>query len=58
MRYSYENPKSYTDSNIIGFINLIETIKFYKIKFIFASSSSVYGDEKPFPKSETQNPTN
>ena len=61
MRYSYENPKSYTDSNIIGFINLIETIKFYKIKkFIFASSSSVYGDEKPFPKSETSelNPIN
>ena len=61
VRYSINNPKSYTDSNIIGFINLIETIKFYKIKkFIFASSSSVYGDEKPFPKSETSelNPIN
>jgi len=61
VRYSYENPKSYTDSNIIGFINLIEVIKNYKIKkFIFASSSSVYGDEKPFPKSEKSevNPIN
>ena len=36
VRYSYENPKSYTDSNIIGFINLVEIIKSYKIKnFIF-----------------------
>ncbi|MDC1050071.1 NAD-dependent epimerase/dehydratase family protein [Candidatus Pelagibacter sp.] len=61
VRYSYENPRSYTDSNIIGFINLIEVIRNYKIKkFIFASSSSVYGDEKPFPKSEKSevNPIN
>ena len=53
VRYSYINPKSYTDSNIIGFINLFELIKNFKIKkFIFASSSSVYGDVKPFPKTE------
>ncbi len=53
VRYSYENPKSYTDSNIIGFINLVDIIKNFKVKkFIFASSSSVYGDEKPYPKSE------
>ena len=61
VRYSYENPKSYTDSNIIGFINLIEMVKKNKIKkVIFASSSSVYGDEKPFPKSEKSetNPIN
>jgi len=61
VRYSYKNPKSYTDSNIIGFINLIEIIKYYNIKkFIFASSSSVYGDQKPFPKSEKSelNPIN
>ena len=61
VRYSYVNPKSYTNSNIIGFINLIENIKKYKIKkFIFASSSSVYGDQKPFPKSEESelNPIN
>mgnify|MGYP001470249470 CR=1 FL=1 len=61
VRYSYENPKSYTDSNIIGFINLVEFIKTFKVKkFIFASSSSVYGDQKPFPKSEQSelNPIN
>ena len=61
VRYSYENPKSYTNSNIIGFINLIEFIKTFKVKkFIFASSSSVYGDQKPFPKSEKSelNPIN
>ena len=57
VRYSFENPKAYTDSNIIGFINLIEIVKYYKIKkFIFASSSSVYGDEKPFPKTENSEP--
>ena len=61
VRYSFENPKSYTNSNIIGFINLIEMIKNYRInKFIFASSSSVYGDAKPFPKLEISelNPLN
>lgn len=61
VRYSYENPKSYTDSNIIGFINLLDIIKNFKIKkFIFASSSSVYGDLKPFPKLEKSetNPIN
>ncbi len=61
VRYSYENPKSYTDSNIIGFVNLTEMIRKYHIKkFIFASSSSIYGDQKPFPKKETSdvNPIN
>ena len=61
VRYSYENPKSYTESNILGFINLTEIIKKFKVKkFIFASSSSVYGDIKPFPKLENSelNPIN
>ena len=61
VRYSFENPKSYTDSNIIGFINLIELAKNFKInKFIFASSSSIYGDQRPFPKTENSdvNPIN
>ena len=61
VRYSYENPKSYTDSNIIGFVNLTEMIRKYHIKkFIFASSSSIYGDQKPFPKKENSdvNPIN
>ena len=61
VRYSFENPKSYTDSNIIGFINLIEVAKNFRIdKFIFASSSSIYGDQRPFPKTENSdvNPIN
>ena len=61
VRYSFENPKSYSDSNIIGFINLIEVAKNFSIdKFIFASSSSIYGDQRPFPKTENSdvNPIN
>ncbi len=61
VRYSFKNPKSYTDANIIGFINLIETLKTFKVdKFFFASSSSIYGDSKPFPKKENSevNPIN
>lgn len=53
VRYCYENPKSYTNSNIIGFINLTEMIQNFNVdRFIFASSSSIYGDQKPFPKKE------
>ncbi len=53
VRYSYENPESYCSSNIIGFDNILNLVKKYKVKkLIFASSSSVYGDVKPFPKKE------
>ncbi len=53
VRYSYINPKSYCDSNITGFNNLLELVCSYKVKkFFFASSSSVYGDIGPFPKKE------
>lgn len=53
VRYSYINPKSYCESNIIGFNNLLNLVKQYNInEFYFASSSSVYGDSKPYPKSE------
>ena len=53
VRYSFENPESYINSNIIGFNNLLNLIKKFKIrKFFFASSSSVYGDIGPFPKKE------
>ena len=53
VRYSLINPKSYIESNINGFFNLIETTKNYKIKnFIYASTSSVYGVQKKFPLKE------
>ena len=53
VRYSFENPESYINSNIIGFNNILNLIMKFKIKkFFFASSSSVYGDIGPFPKKE------
>ena len=53
VRYSFENPDSYVNSNIIGFNNLLNLIKRFKVKkLFFASSSSVYGDIGPFPKKE------
>ena len=61
VRYSFKNPKSYTNTNIIGFLNLIEMLKNFKVdRLFFASSSSIYGDQKPFPKKEDSelNPIN
>ncbi len=53
VRYSLENPKSYIKSNLLGFFNIIESCKNFKIKnFIYASSSSVYGGNKKLPYSE------
>ena len=57
VRYSYENPESYCNSNIVGFNNLLNLIKKFKVKkFFFDSSSSVYGDIGPFPKKEISKP--
>ena len=54
VRYSLINPKKYINVNIYGFLNLINCIKENKInKFIYASSSSVYGESKKFPLKET-----
>ena len=55
VRYSIDHPAKYIDSNILGFYNLIENIKNFKIKRIFyASSSSVYGENKNFPLNEKE----
>lgn len=44
VRYSLENPKAYIDSNIAGFLNILEACRHSKVaKLIFASSSSIYG---------------
>jgi UDP-glucuronate 4-epimerase len=44
VRYSIENPVSYIDSNIVGFLNILECCRNFKIKkLVYASSSSVYG---------------
>jgi UDP-glucuronate 4-epimerase len=53
VRYSLENPQLYVQSNLVGFVNLIEEA--YKRKtphFLFASSSSVYGANARIPFSE------
>jgi UDP-glucuronate 4-epimerase len=50
VRYSLQNPQAYIDSNIQGFINILELCRNYKPKhLIFASSSSVYGLNKKMP---------
>ena len=56
VRYVPIHPEKFIESNILGFHNLIETSKKYKIKkFFYASSSSVYGDENKFPVNEKSN---
>jgi UDP-glucuronate 4-epimerase len=53
--YSYKDPVSYKNNNILATENLIKIINIYKVrKFIFASSSSVYGNKKKFPIVENQ----
>jgi UDP-glucuronate 4-epimerase len=50
VRYSLENPKSYIDSNISGFLNILEGCRNHKVKhLVYASSSSVYGENKKVP---------
>tara|TARA_B100001287_G_C22678810_1_gene529168 strand:+ start:1064 stop:2074 length:1011 start_codon:yes stop_codon:yes gene_type:complete len=56
VRHSITNPESYIDSNILGFFNLIECVKKFKINhFLFASSSSVYGMQTKEPFSINDN---
>ena len=50
VRYSLKNPWAYITSNIVGFMNIIELCKDMKIQgLIYASSSSVYGNNKKIP---------
>ncbi|WP_420601469.1 NAD-dependent epimerase/dehydratase family protein [Flagellimonas sp.] len=50
VRYSLENPESYIDSNVVGFLNILECCKKFSIKhLLYASSSSVYGLNKKIP---------
>ena len=53
VRHSIKNPRDYVNSNLIGFFNIIDLSKKYKIeKFMFASTSSVYGDNNNYPLKE------
>lgn len=53
VRYSLTNPEAYIDSNISGFLNILECCRNFKIgHLVYASSSSVYGLDKKMPFSE------
>ncbi|HHX36522.1 MAG TPA: NAD-dependent epimerase/dehydratase family protein [Clostridiaceae bacterium] len=50
VRYSITNPKSYIDSNIVGFFNILEACRHHPVKhLVYASSSSVYGNQEKTP---------
>jgi len=56
VRYSLENPFAYVDSNMSGFVNLLEGCRHSQVKhLVFASSSSVYGANTKVPFSVTDN---
>lgn len=53
VRYSLENPMAYVDSNVVGFVNILECCRHHKIQhLVYASSSSVYGENEKVPFSE------
>ncbi len=59
VRYSLENPDAYFQSNLKGFYNILINSKRFKIKhLIFASTSSVYGNQKVMPIDEKSDITN
>jgi len=56
VRYSLTNPYAYLESNLHGFLNILEACRYNKTAhLIFASSSSVYGSNKSMPFSESDN---
>jgi UDP-glucuronate 4-epimerase len=55
VRYSIDNPRAYTHSNIDGFLSVLEGARYSKVKhLIYASTSSVYGLNTEMPLSESQ----
>lgn len=59
VRYSLSNPDTYVQSNIVGFLNILECCRHNSIKhLIYASSSSVYGSNKKIPFSIKDNVDN
>ena len=56
VRYSIENPHAYVDSNIVGFLNILEGCRHNAVKhLVYASSSSVYGANESMPFSVKDN---
>lgn len=53
VRYSLQNPHAYIDSNLVGFINILEGCRHQRVQhLVYASSSSVYGGNAKMPFSE------
>lgn len=53
VRYSIKNPHAYVDSNLVGFVNILEGCRHNKVQhLVYASSSSVYGGNTKMPFSE------
>ncbi|ARN76533.1 NAD-dependent epimerase [Nonlabens spongiae] len=56
VRYSIENPDVYVDTNVTGFLNILECMRHHHVqKLVYASSSSVYGNTDQVPFSVDQN---
>jgi len=56
VRYSLINPQAYVDSNLLGFVNVLEGCRHNNVEhLVYASSSSVYGGNTKFPFSEHDN---
>ncbi|MDY0164868.1 NAD-dependent epimerase [Desulfobotulus sp.] len=56
VRYSLQNPHAYVNSNVVGFLNVLEGCRHHKVKhLVYASSSSVYGSNSHMPFSEQDN---
>jgi UDP-glucuronate 4-epimerase len=56
VRYSLENPHAYVDSNVVGFVNILEGCRHNGVEhFVYASSSSIYGGNERMPFSEHDN---
>jgi UDP-glucuronate 4-epimerase len=56
VRYSIQNPRAYIDSNLVGFINILEACRYYGVEhLVYASSSSVYGANTKMPFSVHDN---
>jgi UDP-glucuronate 4-epimerase len=49
VRYSLENPKAYVQSNLVGHLNLLELARERQVPMVYASSSSVYGNNAKMP---------
>ena len=56
IRYSLDNPQAYVQSNLVGFVNVLEGCRYATVEhLVYASSSSIYGGNKKMPFSEHDN---